>query len=149
MHRGCAGANQVANGFVLLIGHVDGRELASAVKTGKLIGIPPIGLHAIRSFFGNERRTDQIAVNGFAAQMAAQDEAARPGFINQAQFDVRLREPLEEFVNGIERPADNAVAAHFAGVLGRNGHSNGILVDVQTDIMHDFIHGCLVSLHGY
>jgi hypothetical protein len=42
--------------------------------------------------------------------------------------------------------ADNAVATDFGGVLRRNGNSDGIFVDVQADIMHDFIHGCLVSL---
>jgi len=44
---GCAGANQVANGFIFLIRHVDRREFPSAVKAGQLIGIPPVGEQAI------------------------------------------------------------------------------------------------------
>src|SRR5262245_7290467 len=56
-----AGANQVANGFIFLIWDMDGRELAGAIETGKLIGIAPISLDPIGSSFGNERRTDQIA----------------------------------------------------------------------------------------
>src|SRR6185295_4795725 len=109
MDGGGAGANQVANGFVLLVGHMDGREFPSSIKTGKLIGIPPISLHPIGSFFGNERRTDQVAVNAFAAQVAAKNEPARPGFINQAQFNIGLRETFEQFINRVECSADNAV----------------------------------------
>jgi hypothetical protein len=102
MDGGRAGANQVTNGFVLLVRDMDGREFPGSIKTGKLIGIPPVRLHPIGSLFGNERRTDQVAANAFAAQMAAKNEAARPGFINQAQFDVWLRETFEEFINGVE-----------------------------------------------
>src|SRR5215831_5462787 len=76
MDRGGASANQVANGFILLIGHMDGRQFASPIESGQLIGIPPVGLHPIGSLFGNERRTDQVAMNTLAAQVAAQNEAA-------------------------------------------------------------------------
>ena len=38
------------------------------------------------------------------------------------------------------------VAANFAGVLRSDGDGDGILMDVQTEVMHDFVHGCLVSL---
>ena len=43
-----------------------------------------------------------------------------------------------------ELAADGAVGAEFAAVLDGDGHSDGILMDVQTDIMDDFYHGCLV-----
>jgi hypothetical protein len=55
----------------------------------------------------------------------------------------------------IRRPESSAhktldtVAAHLRGALRRDGNGDGIFVDVQADIMHDFIRGCLVSLHGY
>src|ERR1700704_5771196 len=114
---------------------MDRRELAGAVKTGELIGIPPVRLHAVGSFFGNERRTNQITMNAFAAQMAAENEAARPGFINQAQFNVWLSQPFEELIHSVESSADNAVAAHFGGVLWRDSHCDRIFVDVQADIM--------------
>src|ERR1700750_172259 len=77
MDRGGASANQVANGFVLLIGHMNGRQFASAIEPGQLIGISPIGLHTIRGFLGNERWTDQVAVSAFVAQVAADNKAAR------------------------------------------------------------------------
>ncbi len=31
----------------------------------------------------------------------------------------------------------------------RDGKGHGILVDVQAEVMHDFIHGCLASLLCY
>jgi hypothetical protein len=88
-------------------------------------------------------------MDAFAAQMTAEDEAAWPGFIDQAQFNVWLGEPFEEFINGLQSSADDALAADFSGVLWRNGHRNRIFVDVQTDVMHDFVHGCLVWLLCY
>src|SRR5215472_13274233 len=106
MDRGGASANQIANGFVLLIGHMDGRQFPSAIESSQLIGIASVGLHPIGSFFGDERRTDQVAGNTFAAQVPAENEAAWSGLINQAQFDVRLGEPLEKFINRIEGSTD-------------------------------------------
>ena len=124
MDRGGASANQVADGFILLIGHMDGCEFAGAIESGQLIGIPAVGLHPIGSSFGNERRTNQVAVNIFAAQVAAENEAAWSGFIYQAQFNVWPRETFEEFVNRVEGSANDAVAAHFARVLRRDGNGN-------------------------
>ena len=118
-------------------------------RDGPVVGVPPISLYVVGSFFGDERGRDQIAMNAFAAQVAADHEAARAGFIHQPKFQFRPGEFLDEFIDGIERSANDAVAAYFSGVLWRDGDGDGVLVDIQTDIMHDFIHGCLVSLHGY
>ena len=74
----------------------------------QLIGIPPIGLHPVGCFPGNERRRHQIAVDAPAAQMPAEDEAARASFIDDAQFNAFAAEFLEQFIHGIERAADNA-----------------------------------------
>ena len=60
--------------------------------------------------------------------------------------NIWLRQTFEKFINGVESSADNGVAAHFGGVLLRDADRDRILVDVQTDIMHDFIHGCLVNM---
>ena len=61
-------------------------------------------------------------MDAFAAQMPAQNEAARPGFINQAQFNIGLRETFEELSTRVECSADDAVAAQLRGVLRRDGH---------------------------
>ena len=61
------------------------------------------------------------------------------------QGDVFATDFLEQFIHGVERAADNAVTTHFRRVPRRDGNRNRFFVDVQADIMHFFIHGCLVS----
>lgn len=77
--------------------------------------------------------------------MTAEDKAARPGFVNKAQLPLGLGEALDEFIDGIQRAADDALGPHLRGVLRRDGDGDRSLVDVQTEVMHDFLHGCLVS----
>jgi hypothetical protein len=125
---------------------VDARQLAGPIQPRQLIGIAPVGLHAVRGFLGNERGRDDIAMQALGAQMAAQDESAGTGFIDQPQFDALKRELFNEFVHGIERAADNAVTADLGGVAGCDGDGDGFFVDVQADVMYDFVHGCLVWL---
>ncbi len=145
-HGRSAGAHQVADGFVLLVGHVDRSEFTGPIEPGELIGVAAVGLHAVGGFLGNERRRDDFARNAFVAQMAAQDKPARSGFVSKAQFEVIFGELVEEFVHGIEGAADDAVTADLGGVLRRDGNGDSFFVDVQADVMHDFVHGCLVSL---
>ena len=38
----------------------------------------------------------------------------------------------------------DAVTADFREMFRRDGHGDGFFMDVQTDIMHSFIDGCLV-----
>jgi hypothetical protein len=91
--------------------------------------------------------------------------------VYQAQFDLlaarKGREFLDEFVHGREGAADDAVAADFTGVGGAmemaivglvRSRSLGlrpatlrilfgasqapqVFMDVQSDVMHDFVHG--------
>jgi hypothetical protein len=72
-------------------------------------------------------------------QMAAEDKAARPGFVSEAQFDVFFRQLFDEFIDGIECAADDAVTTDLGGVLRCDGDGDGFFVDVQADIMDDFI----------
>jgi hypothetical protein len=84
-------------------------------------------------------------VKFFAFEMARNDVTARPRFVNEAQFDVFTRKFFDEFIDGFERAADDAVVTDLGGVLRRDGHRDGFFVDVQSDILHCFAHGCLVS----
>src|SRR5262249_34798069 len=76
--------------------------------------------------------------------MTAQHEPAWPRFIDYAQFDVFTAEFLEEFIPRFQRAADDAVTADLGGILRRDGNRNRFFMDVQTDIMHFLVHGCLV-----
>lgn len=59
-----------------------------------------------------------------------------------------LARVLDGFTHGIEVAAHDAETADFGGVLrgDGNGDGDGFLVDVQADVMHDFVRGCLVSI---
>ncbi len=65
-------------------------------------------------------------MKAFGAQVAADDQTARAGFVNKAQLDVGLRQTLDEFVHGLESAANDAVAAHLSAVLWRDGHGDGL-----------------------
>ena len=41
------------------------------------------------------------------------------GLVDKAQLDLGLREALDEFIDGVESAADDAVAAHLRAVLRR------------------------------
>jgi hypothetical protein len=90
-------------------------------------------------------RADYIAMEAFAFEMAIDDVAAGTGFVNEAQFDVLRREPSNDLGEGFDGSADDAVVADFGGAGRGDGDGDGFLVDVQTEVMHDFVHGCLVS----
>ena len=84
-------------------------------------------------------------------QVPINDVTAGAGFIDQAQLDAGLLQFLEEFVHGVQGTADDAVTADLRGVGGGDGDGDAFLVDVQADVMYDFVHdfGCLVSLSSY
>ncbi len=148
-HGRSAGADQVAHGFILLVGYVDAGQFPGPIKARQLIGIAPVGLDAIGSLLGDQRRGNHLTVNALAAQVPANDEAARTSFVDQTQLHVVLGELFAQFIDGIQGAADDAVAADFSGVLGRDGYRDGFFVDVQANVMHDFVHGCLVSFNCY
>ena len=137
LHGGITGPDQIAHRFILRIRDVNGSQFPGAKQPGQLVGITPVGLDLVRSLPGNERRRHHLAMKTFGAQMATEHEAAGTGFINQAQFDPGLRKFFNQLVHGIERAADDAVTTDFSGVGRRDGHGDGFLVDVQTEIMDD------------
>jgi hypothetical protein len=102
----------------------DGRQLARPIQPRQLVGIAPVGLHAVRGFPGNERGRNDIAMKALGSQMAAQDEPAGTGFIDQMQLDVLKSEFFEELAHGSQRAADDAVTADLGGVSGRDGNGN-------------------------
>jgi len=85
-----------------------------------------------------------IVVIALGAQMAAEHKAARAGLIDHPQLNAGRRELFEELVHGVERTVDDAVAPDFRAVGGRDGDGDGFFVDVQSEVMHCFVHGCLV-----
>jgi hypothetical protein len=76
-------ASEIADRFVLGLGHVDGRELAGAVEPRERFGVAPIGLDAIPRAAGNLRRADDGAGESLLAQETIDLEAAGAGLVDE------------------------------------------------------------------
>ena len=86
-------------------------QFTGAKESRQLIRVAAIGLYLVGSLLRNERRGDDLADQSLVAQMAADDETARAGFVSKAQLDIFRSEFLDPFVDGVQRAADNAVTA--------------------------------------
>ena len=71
-----AGADQIAHGFVLWIGHVDGGQFAGAVEAGQLVGIAAVGLDAVARLARNLGGRHEDAPVPVRTQEAARDSRA-------------------------------------------------------------------------
>ena len=76
-----------------------------------------------------------------------------PVAAHRSQSPADARDPVCERGADAGQPADRlgrrlqGRRGHgLGGVLRRDGDGDGFFVDVQADVMHDFVHGCLVSL---
>jgi hypothetical protein len=49
-----AGPNQIADGFILLVGHMDGRQLTGPIQPRQLLGVASVGFDAVGGLLGNE-----------------------------------------------------------------------------------------------
>ena len=63
-------AQQIAGGFFLLGGNVNGRECAGAIEHRELAGIAAVGFDAITGAARNQRGRDDIACNAAGRQRA-------------------------------------------------------------------------------
>ena len=130
-----AGANEVANSFVLRIGDVNGGQFAGAIKAGQLVGIAAVGFDAITGFTRDLRRGDDDAVIAVGAQEAAQGIAVGPGLVTEAELKVGMGglQFFGETQDVIVGAADNAVTADFDGITGGETDGDGIGVDILPD----------------
>ena len=123
-HGPIARPHQVAHRFVLLVGHVDGRQLPRPEQAGQLPGIAPVGLDPVTGLGGNERGRDHLAVIFALFQVPIDDVTAGPGFVDKAQFQLGLFQLLDELIQGVERAADLAVELRLRVALRRGGHDD-------------------------
>ena len=75
--------DQVAHGFMIGIGHPDGRQLSSPMKTGEHGRVATIRLHPITRLRRNQRRRHHVAPMAEACELAINAVAARSGFITK------------------------------------------------------------------
>jgi hypothetical protein len=74
-----ASAGQVADGFILYGGDIDGGEIAGAQKPSELDGVAAVGLDAVSGFFRYERGSDDETGQAPVGKVAIQDVAAFEG----------------------------------------------------------------------
>ena len=59
---------------------------------------------------------------------------------------MRGLELLEEPLHVRVRPADDAPAPHFGGITGREGNGDGVIVDIQSDVVDNVPVSAFLSL---
>jgi hypothetical protein len=135
-----AGAQEVAQRLILRLGHMDAGEFARAQQPGQLIGIAPVRLDPVARRPRHARGTDDEALVPQPAQKARERKPARPGLVTEAQRRVGMRglQLLDQALHVLVRAAQHAPAPHLRRVAGREGDGDGIVVDVQADVDHNF-----------
>jgi len=76
-----AGAAQVADGFVGLVGHEDGNQFAGTMKAGEFDGVLFVGFDVVTSFGGDERWGDDGAMHLHPGKEPGDPHAASSGFV--------------------------------------------------------------------
>ena len=131
-----AGANQVPNGLILGIGHVDAGQLAGAEQAGQLLGIAAVGFDPVAGFarhFGGGH--DDAGITQ-PTDEAAEGIASRTGFVTELEDRPWMSgcQLFDELEHVIMLTADDAVGAHLGGTARCDGHGDGIVVDVHADV---------------
>jgi hypothetical protein len=101
---------EIARGFFLFGGNVNGRQGAGAIQDRELTGIPPVRFDAIPRTTRNQGRRDDLAPNAPLGQRPLQLNAARPGFV-AAGDGARATDALDEVWCGSRTLADATPAS--------------------------------------
>jgi hypothetical protein len=128
-------AGEVAHGFVLDRGNIDGRAIPRAHRARKLDRVTPVSVHAVSRLFGNEGGRDDVADMALFGQIAIEPGPAWSRFIDKDEvlgFGVQL---AHERVN-VGLPGADGPKVDDLGVVcfGNIGHRDGLFVDVQSDV---------------
>jgi hypothetical protein len=96
-----ATAEQIARGFLLVGGNVNGGECAGAIEDGQMAGVATIGFDAVSGPSRNERRGNDVARHLPRDEKSLQLKAARPRLI-AAPHRLVGRQTRDEPPNGRE-----------------------------------------------
>jgi hypothetical protein len=131
------GAPQIAHGFGLDLGDVDGGEVARTPQPGQLAGIAAVGVDPVPGLFRNQCGCDHPTVMPRLGQIALPPIAARPGFVDQdavCGLRVQLSNQLVEVTRaGVDRPQGDDLRTV---VWSHVGDRAGLLMAIQADIKH-------------
>jgi hypothetical protein len=134
VHGVLASAGEIADGFIVDVGDVDGGKIAGSQETCEGGCIAAIGLDSIAGFLGDERRCDDEAGEAFLGEVAIEGEAARSRFVGEDEAGCLGLETANELVDVALLGADGADEGDsFAPVLGCVGDGDGVLMDIEAD----------------
>jgi hypothetical protein len=128
------GATQIAHGFGLDLGDVDGGEVARAHQPGQLAGIAAVGVDPLPGCFRHQGGGDHPTVMPRLGPIAVQPIAARPGFVDKdgvCGLRVQWSNQVVEVIRaGADRPQGHGLRAMVMGPVGDRG---GRLRDIRAD----------------
>ena len=110
-------------------------------SSAQVCAIAPIGFHPVARPARHPRGTDDDALVSQRANETHQRKAARPGLVTELQGRVGMGglELFDQSLHVLMRATDNAPTAHLGAVRGRDGNGDGVIVDIQADVL-DKVH---------
>ena len=130
----CTGAGEIAPGFIGPGGDIHARESPRAGQPCQWHSLSAVGVDAVTSLFGPQRRCHAPAGIGFFRQRALQPIAPRPSLIEKEEgcsLGLHLADEwVEVTLTGPHSPEGGHVRAMR---WGARRHGNGVLVDVHSD----------------
>ena len=91
--------DQIAHRFVIGVGHPDGRQLSSPMKTGEHGRVATICLDPIARLRRNQRRRHHVAPMAEACDLAMNAVAARSGLITKRQRLARTPQTVAQLAD--------------------------------------------------
>ena len=133
------GAAEVADGFVGLVGDVDGGEFAGAQEAGEFDGVFFVGLDLVAGFGGDQGGGDDGAVNLQLKQFSGDPHAAAARFVTDVEVGQGdapgLGDAAKHLLDARLAGDDAAVAADLALGAGiGDGDGSLFFMDVESDV---------------
>jgi hypothetical protein len=129
------GAGEVAKGFVLARGNIDGRELARAPQAREWDGVTPVSVHALARLLGHEGGGDDVADLACWRERAREPGPAGSRVLNHDQVLDLSVQLAHELIDVAWPRAHRAEVEHLSAVgCGDRGHRDGLFMDRQSDV---------------
>ena len=146
-----AGATQIAHGFVGGFRDIDGGQFAGAQEPGDGAGVAFIGFKGRAGLFGDEGGSGDEAGDLELLEAAGDAEAAGAGFVGdlQAGAGMSFADAAQGDFQAAQIMGDGAEVAELAlGTRFSDSDSDGVFVDIETEIECNDFHGVVVSSHS-
>ena len=107
--------HEIAQGFIVRRGDVDGRQFARTMQPSQGVAVPPIRLDPVAAAFRHARGIDHDTVFPLGREIAVEAKSARAGFVHEAQSARRCPQRPDDLGHRLQVAGDHPVVPHFAG----------------------------------